>query len=153
MATLNDYLQQTQRFIRDSKQALIDPEDLIEYINRARREVAERTQCVRRLTPISGSVMSAQVVAGGHGYSGATVVTITSPDFPSGALPYPSGLQATAAPIIVGGVITAVDITLGGYGYFQPIATITDSGGGTGAQVTLTVSPINVLQPNQEQYS
>jgi len=153
MGTLFEYLEQTQRFIRDAKQEFVDPQNLIEYVNRARREVAERTQCVRRLTPISGSVVQANVISGGSGYSAATVVTITPPDVPSGAPPYPGGAQATALPIIIAGVIQAVDIQYGGSGYFQPIATVTDSGGGTGAEVTLTISPINLLQPNQEQYS
>lgn len=152
MATLNDYLAQTQRFLREAKQDLLDPADLINYINRARREVAGRTQCVRRLTPISGQVVRANVVNGGSGYSSQTVVTITPPDFPSGKLPYPSGNQATAQPIIVGGVIVAVDIKYGGDGYFQPQATVSDAGGGTGAEVTLSLSPINTVQPNQEQY-
>jgi hypothetical protein len=153
MATLFDYLKQTQRFLRESRQDLLDPNDLINYINRARREVAGRTQCVRRLTPISGQVVSAQIVNGGSGYSSATTVTITPPDFPSGKLPNPSGAQATALPLVLGGTLAAVDIQYGGDGYFQPQATVTDTGGGTGASVMLSISPINVLQPNQEQYA
>lgn len=150
---LNSYIAQCQRFLRDQKQELIDIGNWIDYINRARREIAGMTQCIRVLTPISGSVVSARVVSGGSGYSAATVVPITPPDSPSGALPSPGGAQAKALPIIQGGVITAADIQFGGYGYFNPIATVTDIGGGTGAQVALTISPINVLQPNQEQYS
>lgn len=154
MATLNDYLKQCQRFLRESRQDLLDPNDLINYINRARREVAGRTQCVRRLTPISGQVISANIVAPGSGYSNQTVVTITPPDFPSGMLPAPSGAQATAIPTISGGAVAAVTIGYGGQGYFQPQATVTDpTGSGSGASVTLNLSPINVLQPNQEQYA
>ena len=150
--TLFYYMQQVQRFINDARQEFVDPENIIDYINRARREIAGRTQCIRVLTPISGAVTTATVVTPGSGYSGATAVTITPPDFPSGALPYPSGLQATATPIVQSGTIASVSITLGGSGYFQPVATVTDSGGGTGATVTLNVAGINTLQPNQEQY-
>ena len=151
---LNAYIAQCQRFLRDQKQDLIDIGNWTDYINRARREIAGMTQCIRVLTPISGSVISATVAAGGKNYSTETTVTITPPDFPSGALPSPSGSQAIATPIISGGVISAVDINFGGYGYFQPIATVTDpTNAGSGASVTLQISPINVLAPNQEQYS
>ena len=50
------YLKQTQRFLREQQQAFENPADLLSYINRARREVAARTQCIRRLTPVSGQV-------------------------------------------------------------------------------------------------
>ena len=153
MATLFTYLKQTQRFLREDRQDLVNPTFLVEYINRARREVAARTQCVRRLTPISGSVTSATVLLGGQNYSNAAIVAITPPDFPSGQLPYPSGLQATAQAIVRNGVITAVDIINGGSGYFQPIVSVIDpQGTGTGASVIATLSPINVLAINQEVY-
>ena len=151
MATLFDYLEQTQRFIRDARQDFVDPQNLINYINRARREVAGRTQCCRVLTPISGSVITAAVVAGGSGYTNPTV-TITPPDFPSGRAPFPLGAQATALPIVQAGVIAAVDIQYGGSGYFQPQVTVTDATG-TGAVVTAQISPINQLNPGQESYN
>jgi hypothetical protein len=150
LATLNTYLKQLQRFMREQHQDMITPDALIDYVNRARREVAERTQCVRRITPISGSVMSATVTAHGSGYT-APIVTITAPDFPSGFGPNPGGLQATANAIVQSGTIAAVDILAGGSGYFQPVASVTDSTG-SGAAVSLTVSPINQLNPNQEVY-
>ena len=59
------YLRQTQRFLREQKQDFENPDDLLSYINRARREVAGRTQCIRRLTPISGQVVDGTVVTGG----------------------------------------------------------------------------------------
>jgi hypothetical protein len=147
---LNTYLEQVQTLSRDAKQDLHDPEDLIRFINLARREVAMRTQCLRVLTPISGSIISATVTAGGSGYTSPTV-TISPPDFPSGQGPFPNGDQATASAIVVGGVIIAVTITYGGHGYFQPTVTITD-GAGTGAQVTLNLSFINQLSQGQEVY-
>lgn len=148
---LNEYLKQTQRFVRDQKQQYVDMGNLVSYVNRARREIAGRTQCCRVLTPISGQCVSATVTNGGHSYTNPTV-TITPPDFPSGKPPKPLGAQATALPIVQGGVITAVDIQYGGDGYFQPQATVTDSTG-SGATVTVAISKINQLNPGQEQYS
>lgn len=146
------YLQQTQRFLREQKQEFENPDDLMVYINRARREVAGRTQCVRRLTPISGQVISSTLVTGGSGYVNP-IATITSPDFPSGVLPNPSGRQATAFALMSAGVITDVIVQDGGDGYFEPQVTITDaSGPGVGATATLSISPINTLNIGQEVY-
>jgi hypothetical protein len=147
------YLQQCQRLLREQKQEFENPEDLLSYINLARREVAGRTQSIRRLTPISGQVVDGTVTAGGSGYVNP-VATITAPDFPSGILPSPNGRQATAGVTMSGGVVTDVSINDGGDGYFQPLVTITDSAGpGHGATATLTISPINTLNIGQEVYN
>lgn len=148
---LFEYLQQTQRFLREANQDLINPADLISYVNRARREISMRAQAIRVLTPISGSIRQATVTNGGHSYSSNPTVTISAPDFPSGMLPKPQGDQATAQAIVQGGVITAIDIQYGGYGYFQPTVTITDSTG-SGAAAKLTVSFINEINQGQEVY-
>lgn len=150
---LFSYLKQTQRFLREQKQEFENPDDLLSYINRARREVAGRTQCIRRLTPISGQVVSAQVTNGGSGYV-SPVVNITPPDFPSGYGANPNGLQAIALATLQGGVISGIDIQQGGDGYFMPqVTSITDAvGTGTGATATLTISPINTLNIGQEVY-
>lgn len=147
------YLKQVQRLLREQKQEFSNPEDLLSYVNLARREVAGRTQCIRRLTPISGQIVSTTLVSGGSGYV-SPVVTITTPDWPSGAIPNPNGLQATASALMNGDVITDVIIQNGGDGYFQPIITITDATGpGTGAVATANLSPINTLNEGQEQYA
>lgn len=147
-----EYLKQTQRFLREQKQDFENPNDLLVYINRARREVAGRTQCIRRLTPISGQVVDGTVVTGGTGYVNP-IATITTPDFPSGVLPNPSGRQATAGVTMAGGVVTDVTINDGGDGYFAPQVTITDANGpGAGATATLSISPINTLNIGQEVY-
>lgn len=148
---LNKYLQQVQRFCRDQRQTYLDVGNLTDYINRARREVAGRTQCCRVLTPISGQCVTATIINGGHNYTNP-IVTITPPDFPSGKLPNPLGAQATALAFLQSGAISAVDIQYGGDGYFQPQAEISDSTG-SGAQITIQISPINQLNPGQEQYS
>lgn len=147
------YLQQVQRLLREQRQEFENPDDLLSYINLARREVAGRTQCIRRLTPISGQIVDGAITAGGSGYV-TPVATITSPDFPSGTLPNPNGKQATATVQQMGGVITDITITDGGDGYFQPTVTITDSTGpGTGATATLSLSPLNTLNAGQEVYN
>jgi len=152
VSTLNAYLSQTQRFLHDSGQQTFDPQNLIDYINRARREVAGRTQCVRVLTTISGQINSWTVVQGGINYSDNPNLVISPPDFPSGVAPYPNGDQAYAQAVVQNGVITAINSIYGGYGYFQPLMTITDPTG-TGAIVQPNVSFINTLNQGQEVYN
>ena len=151
MTTLFDYQKQAQRFLREKKQDLINPQDLVVYINRARREVAMRTQCIRVLTQVSAPIVTATVVNPGSGYSNIPVIAITPPDFPSGTGAFPNGAQATAQAIVQNGTIAAVDIVNGGSGYFQPLATVTDPTG-TGASITLTTGPVNQLNVAQEVY-
>lgn len=150
MATLFDYQQQVQRFLRDAKQEFLNPDDLREYINRARRETAMRSQCIRRLTPISGSIISVEVTAGGSGYSDTPTITITTPDFPSGDGPYPNGLQAEALAIVNNGVIEQISITNGGYGYWQPVMTITDDTGTGATTADPVLSYINQITQGKE---
>lgn len=152
MASLNTYLKDTQRLLRDARQDLLNPLDLVAHINTARREVAMRAQCVRVLTPISGSVVSATVTAGGSGYLTAPTVTITAPDFPSGSGPFPSGSQATATAMLSGNTVGSVNINYGGYGYWQPAISFS-GGGGTGAAATANTSSINQLSGGREVYN
>lgn len=148
-----EYLKQVTRLLRNHKQEMNNPEDLLSYINIARREVAGRTQCIRRLTPVSGQIAGYTNLVGGSGYV-TPVATITPPDFPSNFGANPNGLQATAQAIQTGGVITDIIITNAGDGYFSPIITITDATGpGTGATASLTTTPINTLNQGQEVYN
>lgn len=150
--SLNGYMQDTQAFLRDVKQDLLDPEDIIKYINRARREIAIRTQCVRVLTPITGAVIGGSVVAGGSGYSSSPTITLTAPDFPSGTAPFPNGSQGgTITAVVSGGSITGVNVGYGGAGYWQPAFSITDATG-TGASITPTLSYVNQVSQGQEVY-
>lgn len=151
MTTLNQYMQDVQRLLREAKQSLSNPDDLRVYINRARREIAMRSQAIRVLTPISGSVVSCTVTDGGTGYSMTPTVTISDPDFPSGGVSDPNGAQAIAVATVQGGVIVGIDVEYGGSGYFQPTITIEDATG-VGATATLAISPINILNEGQEQY-
>jgi hypothetical protein len=153
IVTAHTYLRQVQRLLREQRQEFSNPEDLLSYINLARREVAGRTQCIRRLTPISAPIVSVQLLTGGSGYVNPVAV-ITPPDFPSSTLPNPNGLQATAAVEKQGTTVTGVTILNGGDGYFQPQITISDANGpGTGATATLQVGSINTLNGGQEVYN
>lgn len=147
---LFDYMKQVQRLIGDAKQEKIAPNDIIAYINIARRQVAELTQCVRVLTPISGSITTITVLTPGSGLTSPTV-TITTPDFPSGNPTNPGGLQATAIAHLSGGSVASITVSNAGSGYFQPQVTITDPTG-TGATASATVSSINTVNQNQEVY-
>ncbi len=150
---LNEYMKQTQRFIRDSGQLFVNPEDIIVYVNRARREAALRTKSIRVLAPVSGQVATATVTAPGHGYV-SPVATISSPDFSNGEAAFPNGAQATAVVTQIGGQISNIDISFGGSGYFQPVITITDSAGpGTGATATVATTPVMKTQQGQEIYN
>ena len=150
MPSLFQYMEEIQTLIADAKQELLDPGDLIRWINTARREVAMRTQCIRILTPISGAVIGANVTDGGSGYTNP-IVTISKPDFPSGTLPFPNGAQATGTATQIGGVIVAVNIDYGGAGYFEPVITISDPTG-HGAVIAPQLSFINQLNEGQEEY-
>lgn len=150
--SLFSYLQQTQRLLREQNQVFENPDDLVSYVNNARREIALRTQCIRVLTPSAGSISTYSVTAAGTGYSQTPTVTVSAPDFPSGAMPSPNGLQATAQATVLGGVIASIDPLVGGTGYFQPTVTITDPTG-TGATVSANVVGINLLNQGQEVYN
>lgn len=150
MASLFDYLKQTQSFLRDGSQKLFDVGDLQRYVNIARREVAMRAQCVRVLPPISGSIISATILNGGTGYTNPTV-EVSFPDSPGGQLLNPNGAQATATATQSGGVIDNVFITYGGDGYFQPTIAINDPTG-AGAEIQANLSPIMTANFAQEEY-
>lgn len=145
------YMQDTQRFLREQRQELNNPDDLIAYINRARRDIAGFSQSIRVLTPSAGSIDAITVANGGTGYTAPTV-TISAPDFPNGRAPYPNGAQATATATVVGGVITQIDVTYGGDGYFQPQVTINDATG-SGATATVSTTYINEVVQAQEVYN
>lgn len=151
MTSLNFYMQDMQRLLAEQKQVLLNPLDARAFINRARREVAMRTQCIRLLTPISGAINEIIISDGGSGYSANPTITITPPDFPSGAVNDPNGRQATAVADVQGGVIVSITVTDGGAGYFQPTIEITDATG-TGATAETTVPLLNLLNPGQEVY-
>lgn len=148
---LFEYMQQTQRFLREQRQEYLNPDDLISYINRARREIAMRSQSIRVLTPSSGSIIGWSITNAGTGYSDTPTLTVSTPDFPSGALPDPAGAQATAQAIVNNGVIENIVSSYGGSGYFQPQLTIEDATGVDAAAEPI-LTWINELNQGQEVY-
>jgi hypothetical protein len=150
MVSLFTYMKQVQRFIADSRTEKVDPGDIVENINRARREVAMRGECIRVLTPIQGSITNAIVTTAGAGYTSPTVV-ITPPDFPGGDVLFPAGAQATGTAVVSGASIAAVNITFGGKGYFMPQITISDPTG-TGAVIKPVLNPLWTTNQSEEIY-
>jgi hypothetical protein len=148
--TLFTYLEDVQTLLREQKQQDIDPPDIIKWINRARREIALRTSCLRIITPITGACVTASVISGGHGYTAPTV-TISPPDYPSGTKPFPNGAQATATALTSSGTISSVFFNYGGAGYYQPQVSITDPTG-TGAVVSAQTSYVSQMQQGREVY-
>lgn len=152
---LFQYMQDSQRWLREQNQVFVNPDDLIAHINRARRLIALRTQCIRVLTPSSGVITGYSVTNAGSGYSTVTspTATVTAPDFPSGMLPYPNGQQATAnVTVAADGTISSIDPATPGYGYFEPTVTIDDPTSGTTATAEAIVTGINLLNQGQEVY-
>lgn len=149
---LYSYLMQVQRLVGfDETQAYFSIDDLHDFVNTARGEVAAQGQCVRLLTPCAGAIVTLTVVEPGFGYTNPKL-SITAPDAPSGSLPYPQGSQATGMVQQIAGGIVSGSITFGGAGYFQPVATVSDPTG-VGAVVTAQVAPINQAVFGQEEYS
>jgi hypothetical protein len=99
---------------------------------------------------MSGAIVSINITNAGTGYT-APVVTISAPDQPNGAQPFPAGAQATATAQIILGSLSNRAVNFGGSGYTFPQVTITDPTG-TGATATANVQPINVTQASQEVY-
>jgi hypothetical protein len=150
MPSLFEYIQQVQRFTHDSAQKMLDPQDLIVYVNRARREVAMRAQCCRVLTRITGAINGYSVSVVGAGYTNP-IVAVSPPDFPSGVAPFPNGAQAIATANVQNGQIAGINNVYGGAGYFEPNVIITDPTG-SGASVSAITESLNVLTMGQEVY-
>lgn len=147
---LFDYMKALEGCLRDRSQRMWNPQNLVTYLNKSRRDVALRTQCIRKIPPISGPIVSIDVTSSGSGYT-APVVTISAPDLPGGQKLNPGGLQAVGTPMVVAGQIASISVTNGGDGYFQPAVTITDPTG-SGATATATTVPVCSFVANQEEY-
>ena len=148
---LFDYMQQVQRFLHDQRQRSINVDDIRSYVNRARREIAMRTQSIRIVPPTSGAIVAISVDSPGSGYTNPVVV-VSTPDYPNHTPVNPNGDQATASAIAVAGQILSVSVTYGGDGYQLPTATIVDPTG-QGAILSVEVEPIWTTIPFQEIYN
>lgn len=141
MSALSGYLTQVQRLLHDSNAQFWSVAELTDYINSARIRTVRDTGCYRQLQTIYlstgvevyafGGVTGFNVTNGGSGYGAGSTVTVSAPAA-SG------GIQATATPTIVGGVIKSIQIVNEGtlYAGTAPTVTINPVGGGSGATAT-----------------
>jgi len=139
---LNNYILETQRLLHDAAAAYFSVTDLTAYINTGRSEIAIAGQCVRVLC--SGYIASVAVSAGGNNYV-RPAITFSSPS---------GGTGAVATPVFTpGGPITAVNVVAPGSG-FDPaaVAVVSDTGGGSGAVLVVTVNAANMMIVGQEVY-
>jgi hypothetical protein len=141
---LTSYLTDTRELLHDPTGQYYSDTDLTNYINRGRKRIALRGQCVRIL--LSGGTITALAInSPGSGYAGSLTVTI------SGA-----GQQATATGTISGGAVNTVTLVNGGWGYITGSSTTVAAVGSTsGTNATFTVTTDNSLTtiPGQEVYS
>ena len=144
---LSQYTDEVRDLLHDPNANFYSVPQVTRWINRARRQVAEKGRCVRILPPPSGSVQSITVNSGGSGYTTATV-EISAPDATSQI----GNVQATATATVMAGAVTGFTITNAGGGYVAP-ATVTITGDGTGAIGTPVLSNHITTVPNQEIYS
>lgn len=140
---LNNYITEVQELLHDPNATYFSTTDLTNYINRARRRIAGRGQCVRVLLS-GGTLTNITGAPSGSGYAGTATVTI------SGA-----GQQAAATATIAGGQISTVTLTNGGWGYITgTTVTVTATGslGGSNAVLTAVVDNSLTTVPGQEVY-
>lgn len=139
---LTAYLAQTQRLLHDPQNTFYSQADLTAYINIARRWVATEANCVRVLLS-GGTIANVVLGAGGAGYV-SPKVTINGG----------GGFQGQISATQTGGVITALSIVLGGYGYLTtPTLAITDAAGpGAGATATCSLDNSASTVTGQEFY-
>lgn len=130
---LATYLSDLQLMLNDPNGQFYSTAALTNYINRARKYVAGRSQCCRFLTPSSGPISTVvTITSGGSGYTTAPTVTVSRPDAMGGQAFVP----ATATATIGAGQVTGVTITNPGTGYVNPPQFSFTGGGGSGAAAT-----------------
>lgn len=150
MTTLQDYITNVRALIHDTNSADFTDATLTNFVNQARTRVAMDTHCVRGFFGVTGgnalntieeqenylyngTVGGVTVIGGGINYTAPTI------SFTGGG-----GTGAAATATVVGGAISAINMTNWGTGYGStPNVVITDSTG-TGASAIATAL-INIL--------
>jgi len=154
--TLQDYLNNVRVLINDTNSATFTDGTLTNFINQARTRVAMDTHCVRGFLSVTGgtalntiggqenytyngTVGGVTVTNGGHNYTNPSV-TFTNAVGDSG-----TGVAASAT--VIGGVITAINMTNWGQGYgLAPTVNITDStGSGATASATVLANVLDII--------
>lgn len=143
MTTLNQYEMQLDDLLHDPNNQVWTQAQLDRYINEARRRTVKDTGCLRSLQTCYlfpgveqysfGQVTGAVINAGGTNYSAPAV------SFSGGG---GSGVAATLTQS--GGAVNAISFSSFGSGYTTaPVATVTDGGAGTEAQIVTGVINFN----------
>lgn len=140
---LSEYMTQVQLLIHDKSFQTVTQTDLTSYINRARRRVAEDTQCVRALVAGEGPILSVTVSAGGAGYTNPTITA--------------SGGMGTGAVFVanlgVGGAITSIAVLNGGSNFSPPLQITIADPTGVGAIAQGVQGPLLQTIVGQEVYT
>ena len=144
MATLQDYLNQTQRLLHDANAKYWTVQTLKDAINGAQKRVVGDSACNRILQTVFlsgglelygyGMVSGGLVTSGGTLYLTAPAVTINPP--PTG------GSQAYAIAVLLNGSVSQIQVTNGGSGYVTTPNMLIAAPGGGGATATATASII-----------
>jgi hypothetical protein len=150
MPTLQNYITETQRLLHDGSAQYWTISELTDYINDGRNQVVCDTGVNRLLQKIylSYGVESYGWSANGAGVTGAVVTSVganysqsTIATFTGGG-----GTGATANVLLSGNTVSAIVMTNAGTGYTSaPTLTISDTGGGTGANATPSIISINTI--------
>ena len=145
MTTLTQYEAQVADVLHDPNYVIWSATQLDSYINEARQQVVMDTGCLRSLQTsyvtagqeayTFGQVTGGVVTAGGSGYTGPSVAFST---------PASGGSGVAASLTQSGGAVNAINFSAFGSGYsVAPQATVSDSGPGVNAQVTVGVVNVN----------
>ena len=148
MATLQNYLNATQRLLHDANAKYWTVQTLIDAINAAQKRTVGDSGCNRQLQTVYlsgglelygyGSVSGALVTIPGSGYTVTPNVVLSAP--PAG------GTQATATAVLLNGTVSQVNVTNGGSGYTSaPTATIDPPSAGVTAHATPSIINPNTL--------
>jgi hypothetical protein len=146
VATLQEYLNATQRLLHDANAKYWTVPTLIDAINAAQKRVVGDSACNRSLQTVYlsgglevygyGMASGAIVTLAGSGYTVAPAVTLSAP--PAG------GTQATAVAVLLNGGVSQIQVTDGGSGY-ESAPTVTIAAPVSGVTATATAS---IVLPN-----
>ena len=145
---LADYQTGVRDLLHDPNANFYSASAVDRWINRARRQVAQKGRCVRLLPPTRRSITSITLTSGGAGYTTPPTVTLSAPDANS-----LNNVQATAVANISSGQVTGFTMTNFGAGYVAPPTATLTGGGGTGASGTPVVPAHITTVPGQEVYN
>lgn len=134
------YLSDTQLLLHDPTASYFSTASLTTYINDARNQIAQESQCVRVL--VCGVISSVTVTAQGASYTSSATVAATG-----------SGMGAVLVPQINAGAITSVTVIAGGTSWDGTTTIAATDTAGSGATFTSVQVGNNLTVVNQEIYT